>query len=119
MRLSIENTRQVLRICLYSLIVSVLVLSFVHIKAGLFVVGITLVFIGLVVEFNHKVIWEDYVGRYGASRNKLLNFLNKPSRLAHSVDIFVLMPIVIVLGMVLVYVAFSGSTASYQQIDWN
>lgn len=63
--------------------------------------GTTLVLIALLVELEHRIIWKNYRRHYHPHKNPFIDALLKPNKWIYVLNIYVLWPMVFVLGMVI------------------
>jgi hypothetical protein len=66
-------------------------------------IGVALVFLALLVEIEHRVIWKHYKKNYRKHKNKTMHRLLKPYDWVYKVNIYVVWPLVLVLGVYLIY----------------
>ena len=70
----------------------------------LVVIGVALVLVALLVEVEHKVIWKNYKKSYHKHKNKFVDDLMKPNEWVYKLNIYVIWPLVLVLGVAVVVV---------------
>lgn len=68
------------------------------------VIGVALVLVALLVEVEHKVIWKNYKKSYHKHKNKFVDDLMKPNEWVYKLNIYVIWPLVLVLGVAVVVV---------------
>lgn len=71
------------------------------VEVALTLTGTALVLIALLVELEHRIIWKNYRRHYHPHPNKFVDALIKPNRWVYALNIYVLWPMVFVLGMVI------------------
>lgn len=64
--------------------------------------GTALVMIALFVELEHKVIWKNYKKHYHPHKNELVDKLLRPNRTVYALNIYVVWPLVLVLGLYII-----------------
>jgi hypothetical protein len=72
---------------------------------GLVGLGTTAVLGALLVELNHKRIWEEYRRAYKKQRG-LAGTLSAPSMLYYNINVYLLWPFVLAIGLICLYAAF-------------
>lgn len=65
--------------------------------------GTALVMIALFVEIEHNVIWKNYRRHYHPHKNKIVDTLLKPNRVVYALNVYVLWPLVLVLGLYILF----------------
>lgn len=70
-------------------------------EAIITLIGAALVLIALLVELEHRIIWKNYRRHYHLHKNKFIDELLKPNKLIYALNIYVLWPMVFVLGLVI------------------
>jgi hypothetical protein len=65
--------------------------------------GTALVFIAILVEVEHKVIWEHHNKHHHPHKNQLLESLLKPNKYVYALNVYVLWPLVFMLGLVILF----------------
>lgn len=63
--------------------------------------GTGLVMVALFVEIEHQVIWKNYRRHYHPHKNPTMDRLLRPNRLVYALNVYVLWPLVLVLGLVI------------------
>lgn len=63
--------------------------------------GTALVLIALLVELEHRIIWKNYRRHYHPHKNKFIDELLKPNKWVYALNIYLLWPMVFVLGLVI------------------
>ena len=71
------------------------------IEVVLTLAGTALVLIALLVELEHRIIWKNYRRHYHPHKNKFIDQLLKPNKWIYALNIYILWPMVFVLGMVI------------------
>lgn len=71
-------------------------------EVTLVVIGAVLILIALLVEIEHKVIWKNYKKSYHKHKNKTVDKLLKPNKIVYNLNIYVVWPLVLILGTVIV-----------------
>lgn len=66
-------------------------------------IGTTLVLIALLVELEHKIIWQHYLKQYHPHKNKVLDVLVRPYRWVYAANVYVLWPLVLTLGLYMLF----------------
>jgi len=70
--------------------------------------GTSLVIMGVLVELNGKTVWKDYV-KY-AKKNKMISMWKRPNKLYYNINIYILWPFVIFMGVLSIWTAYYLST---------
>jgi hypothetical protein len=65
--------------------------------------GTALVMIALFVEIEHNVIWKHYRRHYHPHDNKIIDTLLRPNRIVYALNVYVLWPLVLVLGLFILF----------------
>jgi len=65
-------------------------------------VGSGLVLAALFVEIEHKIIWNNYKKHYHPHKNRFFDKLFRPNKLVYRLNVYVLWPLVIILGLIIV-----------------
>lgn len=68
-------------------------------EVALTLTGTALVLVAMLVELEHRVIWKNYRRHYHPHKNKFVDNLLKPNRVVYALNIYVLWPLVFVLGL--------------------
>lgn len=68
-------------------------------ETTLTLIGTALVLIAMLVELEHRVIWKNYRRHYHPHKNKFVDNLLKPNKVVYALNIYVLWPLVFVLGL--------------------
>ncbi len=71
-------------------------------EVTLVVIGAVLVLIALLVEIEHRPIWKNYKKSYHKHKNKTVDKLLRPNKIVYNLNIYVVWPLVLVLGTVIV-----------------
>lgn len=71
------------------------------IEVALTLTGTALVLIALLVELEHRIIWKNYRRHYHPHSNKFVDAMLKPNRWVYALNVYVLWPLVFILGMVI------------------
>ncbi len=66
--------------------------------------GVLLVLVALLVEIEHKFIWKHYKKNYHKHKNKFVDDLLKPNEWIYRLNIYVVWPLVLILGAAVVYI---------------
>lgn len=66
-------------------------------------IGTTLVLVALLVEIEHKVIWNNYQKHYHPHKNKLADKLLRPNKIVYILNVYVLWPLVFIMGLAMLY----------------
>ena len=61
--------------------------------------GVLLVLVAFLVEIERKTIWKNYLKNYHPHDSGLLEFLLKPNVWVYRLNVYVVWPLVIVLGV--------------------
>lgn len=77
----------------------------------LVVVGIVLALAALSIELRHKSIWRYSLERYQAPASRLLDRLRRPSLLSYRLNVYLIWPLVFIIGLTCIYVG-------YTQLAW-
>lgn len=64
-------------------------------------VGTALVMVALFVEIEHQYIWKRYRRHYHPHKNQLADRLLRPNKLVYALNVYVVWPLVLVLGLVI------------------
>lgn len=72
-------------------------------EVTLVAIGALLVLIALLVEIEHKIIWKNYKKNYHKHKNKTVDNLLKPNEWVYKVNVYVVWPLVLVLGVAVIY----------------
>jgi hypothetical protein len=75
---------------------------------GLTGLGVTLVVTAILVEANRDRIWDMYRKSYKKQKG-IMGVLSKPNKIYYTLNVFFLWPIVFVVGLVSLYVAYQLS----------
>ncbi len=67
-------------------------------------VGALVVLVALLVEIEHKVIWKHYQKNYHQHQNKLVDRLLKPNIWVYRLNIYIVWPLVLILGVAIIYI---------------
>ncbi|MDX1766341.1 MAG: hypothetical protein R3313_05325 [Candidatus Saccharimonadales bacterium] len=62
-------------------------------------IGVALILIALMIEIEHKYIWNNYLNHYHKHKNSLIDKLMRPNRVVYLINIYLLWPAVIALGV--------------------
>lgn len=63
--------------------------------------GTALVMVALFVEVEHQVLWKNYRRHYHPHKNKTVDRLFRPNRVVYILNVYVLWPLALVLGLVI------------------
>ena len=63
--------------------------------------GTGLVMLALFVEIEHQYIWKRYRRHYHPHKNEFVDKLLKPNKVVYALNIYVVWPLVLVLGLVI------------------
>ncbi len=72
-------------------------------SAVIVLTGTALVLIALLVELEHKVIWETYKKHYHPHKNKFIDGLLKPNKWIYALNVYLLWPLVFALGLFMLF----------------
>ena len=61
--------------------------------------GIGLVLIAFLIELEHKIIWKRYKANYHPHKNQFINDLLKPNKIVYGINVYLLWPLIFVLGI--------------------
>jgi len=67
-------------------------------------IGTLLILVALLVEIEHKIIWKNHTKHYHKHKNKLADKLLRPNKVVYWLNIYVVWPLVLVLGVTVIYV---------------
>jgi hypothetical protein len=73
---------------------------------GLAGIGAVLILASLIVLANKNYIWEGYKKNYKKSSNALVERLSRPTELARQLNVYVVWPLIFVLGLLAIYAAY-------------
>lgn len=68
-------------------------------EVALTLTGTALVLVAMLVELEHRVIWKNYRRHYHPHKNKFVDALLKPNKIVYALNVYVLWPLVFVLGL--------------------
>ena len=74
--------------------------------AGLAGIGTVLILGSILVEANHEAVWEGYKRSYKKPKSKTSDFWQKPTKLYYDLNVYVVWPIMFILGCLSVYAAY-------------
>ncbi len=66
-------------------------------------IGSLLVLVALLIEIEHKVIWKNHKKHYRKHKNKLADKLLRPNKVVYWLNIYVVWPLVLILGIAVIY----------------
>jgi len=66
-------------------------------------IGVALVSMSLLVEIEHRVIWKHYKKNYRKHKYKFMHRLLQPYDWVYKVNIYIVWPLVLILGAYLIY----------------
>lgn len=72
-------------------------------ELSLVAIGLSLVLIALLVEIEHKIIWKHYKQNYKKHKNKYIDMLVRPYAWVYRINVYIVWPLVILLGAYLIY----------------
>lgn len=72
-------------------------------EVSLVAIGALLVLVALLVEIEHKIIWKNYKKSYHKHKNKTVDTLLKPNEWVYRVNIYIIWPLVLALGVAVIY----------------
>jgi hypothetical protein len=75
-------------------------------EVGLAGAGAVLVLMAVLVEIQSDSIWKEYKHSYKPTKNKLLNELSVPKEGYYKANVYFVWPVVFVVGIVSIYVAY-------------
>jgi hypothetical protein len=75
-------------------------------RGGLAVVGAVLVLGSYWLHRRHRQIWTDYRKQYRKSKNPLTEALNRPRLIYYRINVYVIIPLLAILGLVALYSAW-------------
>lgn len=81
-------------------------LSLVAPAAGLAGLGAVLILAALMVEANHDMIWQNYKKNHKKSKDPLTEALNRPKEIYNTLNVYLVWPLVFLLGLMAVYSAY-------------
>ncbi len=73
-------------------------------EVTLVAIGALLMLIALLVEIEHKVIWKNYKKSYHKHQNELVDKLLKPNIWVYRLNIYIVWPLVLILGAAVIYI---------------
>ena len=66
--------------------------------------GAILMLIALLIEIEHKIIWKNYKNNYHKHQNEFIDKLLKPNETVYNLNIYVVWPLVLILGTAIIIV---------------
>lgn len=72
-------------------------------QAGLFLLGCLAIVVSFYIEYHSAKIWRSYKRNYQPSRNKLMTTLTKPREIYHTINVYILWPVIFALGCWAIY----------------
>lgn len=81
-------------------------ISFVRPAVGLAGLGAVLVLAAILVEANKDMIWQGYKKHYKKSKDPLRELLNRPNELYNALNVYLIWPLIFILGLASIYAAY-------------
>ncbi len=73
-------------------------------EVSIVAIGTLLILVALLVEIEHKVIWKRYKKNYHKHNNKFVDELLKPNIWVYRLNIYIVWPLVLILGVAVIYI---------------
>ena len=91
----------------FLLLLLILFASIVYISPDVSMAGLgtSLVIMGVLVEFNSKRIWGEYL-KQAKKRKKKLSAWQQPNEIFYKINVYLLWPLVIFMGVLSIWVAY-------------
>jgi|GEM_PF-1889027 hypothetical protein len=99
------RVKQINRFLIAAVIVATLVTSYYPNQWSFIVLGLLVVGLSGNVLFHRKLIMHEYEQGYDPSTNRALRKLTEPVKWVYNVNVYVLWPIIMLLGLLIIYYA--------------
>jgi len=98
-----ELLRQALSIIALTAVIGLLIIFLIDYAYGFIIFGVSLFSFGGVVISFRRIIWDEYVQTYRLEK-KGSNFLTKPTKFAYWLNIALIWPLAMIIGLVAIVV---------------